>query len=60
MTKTAKSGSWFVDDDGLYIAGDNSDHSFEVVTIEPNTNQPNTCGSCHASFRTKFEEPGGD
>ena len=60
MTKTAKSGSWFVDDDGLYIAGDNSDHSFEVVKIQPNTNQPNTCGSCHASFRTKFEEPGGD
>ncbi len=60
MTKTAKSGSWFVDDDGLFIAGDNSDHSFEVVTIQPNTDQPNTCGSCHPSFRTKFEEPGGD
>ena len=60
MTKTAKSGSWFVDGDGLYAAGDNSDHSFEVVTIQPNTNQPNTCGSCHASFRTKFEEAGGD
>ncbi len=60
MTKTAKSGSWFVDDDGLYIAGDNSDHSFEVVKIQPNTNQPNACGACHASFRTKEEEPGGD
>ena len=60
MTKTAKSGSWFIDDDGGYIAGDNSDHSFDVVTIQPNTNQPNTCGACHASFRTKVEAPGGD
>jgi len=60
MTKTAKSGTWFVDDDGGYIAGDNTDHSFEVVTIEPNTNQPNACGSCHASFRTKVEAAGGD
>ncbi|MBT8103956.1 MAG: carboxypeptidase-like regulatory domain-containing protein [Gammaproteobacteria bacterium] len=60
MTKTAKSGTWFVDEDGLTAAGDNTDHSFQVVTIEAGTDQPNACGSCHASFRTKFEEPGGD
>lgn len=60
MTKTAKSGTWFVDEAGGYIAGDNTDHSFEVVTIEANTNQPNACGSCHASFRTQESPAGGD
>ncbi len=60
MTKTAKSGTWFVDSAGLTIAGDNTDHSFEVVTIEPGTDQPNACGSCHASFRTSSAPPGGD
>lgn len=60
MTKTAKSATWFDDADGLRIAGDNSDHSFEVVLIQPGTDQPNACGSCHASFRTSSEPPGVD
>lgn len=60
MTKTAKSGTWFDDADGRRIAGDNTDHSFEVVEIQPGTDQPNACGSCHASFRTSSEPPGGD
>ncbi len=60
MTKTAKSGTWFVDADGLTIAGDNTDHSFQVVEIQPGTDQPNACGSCHASFRTSSIPPGGD
>ncbi len=60
MTKTAKSGTWFVDADGLTIAGDNTDHSFQVVEIEPGTDQPNACGSCHSSFRTSSIPPGGD
>jgi hypothetical protein len=60
MTKTAKSGTWFTDADGLAIAGDNTDHSFEVVTIQPGTDQPNTCGACHAAFRTSSEPPGVD
>ncbi len=60
MTKTAKSGTWFADADGLRIEGDNSNHSFEIVDIQPGTDQPNTCGSCHASFRTSSEPPGGD
>ena len=60
MTKTAKSGSWFTDADGRRIAGDNTDHSFHIVDIQPGTDQPNTCGSCHASFRTSSAPPGGD
>ncbi|MBT8065703.1 MAG: hypothetical protein KJO09_00570 [Gammaproteobacteria bacterium] len=60
MTKTAKSGTWFVDADGRRIAGDNTDHSFEIVDIQPGTDQPNTCGACHASFRTSSLPPGGD
>ena len=60
MTKTAKSGAWFADADGLRIEGDNSNHSFGIVPIQPGTDQPNTCGSCHASFRTSSEPPGGD
>ncbi|MGI9225842.1 MAG: carboxypeptidase regulatory-like domain-containing protein [Woeseiaceae bacterium] len=60
MTKTAKSGSWFKDADGRMIEGDNSNHSFEIVEIQANTDQPNSCGSCHASFRTKVEAAGGD
>ena len=60
MTKTAKSGTWFRDIEGRVIQGDNTDHSFEVVEIEPGTDQPNACGSCHASFRTDALPPGGD
>ena len=60
MTKTAKSGTWFDDADGRRIAGDNTDHSFGIVDIQPGTDQPNTCGSCHASFRTSSLPPGGD
>ncbi len=60
MTKTAKSGTWFVDADGKTIAGDNTDHSFQVVALEAGTDQPNACGSCHASFRTSSIPPGGD
>jgi len=60
MTKTAKSGTWFVDADGLAISGDNTDHSFQVVEIQPGTDQPNACGACHSSFRTSSEPPGGD
>ena len=60
MVKTAKSGTWFDDPDGFRIEGDNSNHSFEIVTIQPGTDQPNSCGSCHASFRTSSEPPGGD
>jgi len=60
MTKTAKSGTWFVDSAGRTIAGDNTDHSFQVVELEAGTDQPNACGSCHASFRTSSEPPGGD
>lgn len=60
MTKTAKSGTWFVDADGKTIAGDNTDHSFQVVPLEAGTDQPNACGACHASFRTSSIPPGGD
>ncbi len=60
MTKTAKSGTWFDDADGLRIEGDNTDHSFRIVDIQPGTDQPNTCGRCHASFRTSSAPPGGD
>jgi hypothetical protein len=60
MTKTAKSGTWFYDDAGRVIEGDNTDHSFQVVEIQAGTDQPNTCGSCHASFRTDSLPPGGD
>jgi len=60
MTKTAKSGTWFDDFDGLRIEGDNTDHSFRIVDIQPGTDQPNTCGRCHASFRTSSVPPGGD
>ena len=60
MTKTAKSGTWFSDEEGFIIEGDNSNHSFEIVPIEPGTDQPNTCGSCHQGFRTSSEPPGGD
>ena len=60
MTKTAKSGTWFTDSDGRRIEGDNTDHSFHIVDIQPGTDQPNTCGSCHSSFRTSSEPPGGD
>ncbi len=60
MTKTAKSGTWFVDADGKTIAGDNTDHSFQVVELQAGTDQPNACGACHASFRTSSIPPGGD
>ena len=60
MTKTAKSGTWFKDSEGRVIQGDNTDHSFDVVLLEPGTDQPNACGSCHASFRTDSLPPGGD
>ena len=60
LTKTAKSATWFNDFDGFRIEGDNSNHSFEIVDIQPGTDQPNSCGSCHATFRTSSEPPGGD
>jgi len=61
MTKTAKSGSWFADPDGLRIEGDVSNHIFDIVEIQPGTDQPNSCGKCHSSFRTtSAEPPGGD
>lgn len=61
MTKTAKSGSWFADPDGLRIEGDVSNHIFDIVAIQPGTDQPNSCGKCHSSFRTtSAEPPGGD
>ena len=61
MTKTAKSGSWFADSGGLRIEGDVSNHQFDIVDIEPGTDQPNTCGKCHEGFRTtSAEPPGGD
>jgi len=60
LTKTAKSATWFDDFDGFRIEGDNSNHSFEIVDIHPGTDQPNTCGSCHETFRTSSEPPGGD
>jgi len=60
MTKTAKSATWFYDDAGRVIAGDNTDHSFKVAEIQSGTDQPNACGSCHASFRTDSLPPGGD
>ena len=59
MTKTAKSGSWYTDPDGLRIEGDVSNHIFDIVPIEPGTDQPNACGKCHSSFRTTSEEPAG-
>ena len=59
MTKTAKSGSWYTDPDGLRIEGDVSNHIFDIVAIEPGTDQPNSCGKCHSSFRTTSEEPAG-
>ncbi len=60
MTKTAKSATWFVDSEGRTIEGDASNHRFDIVEIQPNTDQPNTCGSCHESFRTIAEPPGVD
>ena len=60
MTKTAKSATWFNDGDGLVIEGDASNHGFDIVPIQAGTDQPNTCGKCHASFRTSSEPPGGD
>ncbi len=61
MTKTAKSGSWYTDPDGLRIEGDVSNHIFDIVAIQPGTDQPNSCGKCHSSFRTtSAEPPGGD
>jgi hypothetical protein len=61
MTKTAKSGSWYDDPDGLRIEGDVSNHRFDIVPLEPGTDQPNTCGKCHSGFRTtSAEPPGGD
>jgi len=59
MTKTAKSGSWFADPDGLRIEGDTSNHIFDIVAIQAGTDQPNSCGKCHSSFRTTSEEPAG-
>jgi hypothetical protein len=60
MTKTAKSATWFNDSDGLVIEGDASNHGFDIVPIQAGTDQPNTCGKCHASFRTSSAPPGED
>ena len=60
MTKTAKSATWFDDPDSLRIEGDASSHVFDVVSIQPGTDQPNACGKCHASFRTSSAPPGED
>ncbi len=60
MTKTAKSATWFDDPDGLRIEGDASSHVFDVVKIQPGTDQPNACGKCHATFRTSSAPPGED
>jgi len=60
MTKTAKSATWFDDPDGLRIEGDASSHVFDVVAIQPGTDQPNACGKCHDSFRTSSAPPGDD
>ncbi len=60
MTKTAKSATWFSDSDDQIIEGDASNHAFDVVPIEPGTDQPNACGKCHAAFRTSSAPPGED
>ena len=60
MTKTAKSATWFDDPDGLRIEGDASSHVFDVVPIQPGTDQPNACGKCHDNFRTSSAPPGED
>lgn len=60
MTKTAKSATWFDDPDGLRIEGDASSHVFDVVPIEPGTDQPNACGECHDNFRTSSAPSGDD
>jgi hypothetical protein len=60
MAKTAKSATWFDDPDGLRIEGDASSHVFDVVAIQPGTDQPNACGKCHATFRTSSAPPGED
>ena len=60
MTKTAKSATWFDDADGLRIEGDASNHAFDIVALQPGTDQPNTCGKCHEGFRTSSEPAGGD
>jgi hypothetical protein len=60
MTKTAKSATWFADADGFRIEGDASNHAFDIVQIQPGTDQPNSCGKCHDSFRTSSEPPGED
>ena len=60
MTKTAKSATWFDDPDGLRIEGDASNHAFDIVALQPGTDQPNTCGKCHEGFRTSSEPAGGD
>jgi len=60
MTKTAKSATWFDDPDGLRIEGDASSHVFDVVPIQPGTDQPNACGKCHDNFRTSSAPPGDD
>ena len=60
MAKTAKSATWFDDPDGLRIEGDASSHVFDIVSIQPGTDQPNACGKCHSTFRTSSAPPGGD
>jgi len=60
MTKTAKSATWFDDPDGLRIEGDASSHVFDIVEIQPGTDQRNSYGKCHDSFRTASAPPGDD
>lgn len=60
MTKTAKSATWFNDSDDRVIEGDASNHTFDIVEIHAGTDQPNSCGKCHSSFRTSSTPPGED